>query len=102
MSNGRNKYHSRENRRRVRTVLNEHWDPIGVVRDPNFDDEYDNYVGTVYVMLMDQRMPEDAINQYLYDTATGHIGVPPYEGLAEKCKKTAALLVGLRPQFETH
>ena len=102
MSNGRNKYQSRENRRRVRTVLNEHWDPIGVVKNPNLDDEYDNYVGTVYVMLMDQRMPEDAINQYRYDTATGHIGVPPFEGLAEKCKKTAAILFGLRPQFETH
>jgi hypothetical protein len=102
MSNGRNKYQSREIRRRVRAVLNEHWDPIGVVRDPNLDDEYDNYAGTVYVMLIDQRMPEDAINQYLYDTATGHIGVPPFEALAEKCKKTAAILVRLRPQLETH
>ena len=102
MSNGRNKYQSRENRQRVRTVLNEHWDPIGVVNNPELDDEYDNYVSTVYIMPMDHRMPEDAIYQYLYDTATGYIGASPYEGLTEKCEKTAAILVGLRPQFETH
>ena len=102
MSNGRNKYQLRENRQRVRTVLNEHRDPIGIVGNPNLDDEYDRYVGAVYVMLMDDRMPEDAINKYLYETATGHIGLTPYEGLAEKCAKTAAILIGLRPQFETH
>jgi hypothetical protein len=102
MSNGRNKYQLRENRQRVRTVLNEHWDPIGIVCNPNLDDEYDRYVGAVYVMLMDDRMPEDAINKYLYETATGHIGLTPYEGLAEKCAKTAAILIGLHPQFETH
>jgi hypothetical protein len=102
MSNGRNKYQLRENRQRVRTVLNEHWDPISIVGNPNLDDEYDRYVGAVYVMLMDDRMPEDAINKYLYETATGHIGLTPYEGLAEKCAKTAAILIGLRPQFETH
>jgi hypothetical protein len=82
-------------------VLNEHWDPIGVVTNPSLDDEYENYVGSVYVMLMDNRSSEDAINQYLWETATRHIGLTPYDGLAEKCKKTAAILVGLRPQFET-
>ena len=101
MSNGRNKYQSRENRQRVRFILNKHWDPIGVAGS-GIDDEYDSYVGTVYIMLMDHRMPEDAISQYLYETATGHIGLPPYKGLAEKFEKTAAILVGLRPQFETH
>ena len=100
MSNGRNKYQSRENRQRVRTVLNEHCDPIGVAG--RVDDEHDSYVGTVYVMLMDHRAPEDAISQYLYETATAHIGLTQYEGLAKKCEKTAAILVGLRPQFETH
>ena len=102
MSNGRNKYQSRENRQRVRMVLNEHWDPIGVVSNPSLDDEYENYVGTIYVMLMDDRVPEDDINQYLYETATGRIGLTPYEGLAEKCEKTAAIFVGLRPEFEMH
>jgi hypothetical protein len=91
MSNRRNKYQARENRQRVRRVLNEHWDPIGVVRDPDHGDEYDNYVGTVYVMLMDQRLPQDAINRYLYDTAAGCIGVSPGEKLTESCARTAAV-----------
>jgi hypothetical protein len=46
MSNGRNKYQARQNRQRLRRVLNQHWDPIGVMRDPDHD-EYDTYVGTV-------------------------------------------------------
>ena len=74
MSNGRNKYQSREYGQRVRAVLNEHWDPIGVVGNHGLDDEYDSYVATLYVMLMDHRIPEDAIDRYLYETATGHIG----------------------------
>ena len=102
MSSGRNKYQSRENRQRVRKALNQHWDPIGVVSNPDLDDEYDGYASTVYVMLMDHSMSEAAISEYLYQTATAHIGLTPYEGLAEKCGKTAAILVGLRPQFETH
>ena len=57
---------------------------------------------TMSALLTDDRFPEAAISQYLYETATGHIGLTPYEGLAEKCEKTAAILVGLRPQFETH
>src|SRR5579871_526722 len=102
MSNGRNKYQSRESRRRVRYVLNKHWDPIGVVSDPDIDDEYDNYDGTVYFMLMDHRSSEDVIRDYLYQTATGHIGLSPAEFLADKCAETAAVLIALRPEFETH
>ena len=96
MSNGRNKYQSPENRQRVRRVLNEHWDPIGVVREPDLDDEYDNYVGTVYVMLMDDRSSEDAIKQYLYETATRVYGSDSVRGLTEKCENTAAILVGVK------
>jgi hypothetical protein len=87
MSNGRNKYQSRENRQRVRAVLNEHWDPIGVAGNHGLDDEYDSYVATLYVMPMDHRMPEDAIDRYLYETATGHIGLSPYEGLAKGAQR---------------
>ena len=101
MSNGRNKYQSRENRQRVRFILNKHWDPIGVAGS-GIDDEYDSYVGTVYTMLMDRRTSENAIRDYLYRTATQDMGITPYEGLNSRCAETAAVLVGLRPQFETH
>ena len=82
--------------------MNEHWDPIGVVSDFNIDDEYDSYVGEIYGMLMEDRASKDEIEKYLHETATGHIGLTPYEGLSEKCATTAAILVDLRSQFETH
>ena len=102
MSDGRNKYQSRENQHRIRCVLNEHWDPIGVVEIFRIDDEYDSYVGTVYVMLMDHRANQEAITDYLYQIATVSMGLSPSPSLAEKCENTAAILVGLRLQFETH
>jgi hypothetical protein len=55
MAHGRNKYQSRESRARVREILMREWDPIGVSGVPEAADEYDRYVGTVYVMLMDQQ-----------------------------------------------
>jgi len=102
MAHGRNKYQTRENLQRVRVVLNKHWDPIGVVENPNLDDEYDSYVDKVYVMLMDDRASKNEIGSYLYKVATGHIGLSPDEGLSEKCASTAAILIDLRPEFETH
>lgn len=102
MSHGRNKYQSRENRRRVRQILMEHWDPIGVRNTPEASDEYDRYVGEIYVMLMDHRASEAAINDYLYATATEYMGVSPSNDLAVASAKTAAILVALRPEFELH
>jgi hypothetical protein len=101
MSNVRNKYQSRENRQRVREVLNQHWDPIGVTNDSPIDDEYDGYVGTIYVMLMDNRASATELEKYLQDTATGHMGLSNSDYLTERCATTAAILISLRPQFET-
>jgi hypothetical protein len=102
MTHGRNKYQSRENRARVREVLMQEWDPIGVRDAPHAQDEYDRYVGQVYVMLMDQRATEQAIATYLYDAATNYIGLSPRPELAVRSARTAKLLVALRPTFETH
>jgi hypothetical protein len=98
MSHGRNKYQSRENRAQVREVLLREWDLIGVGRA---QDEYDAYVGKVYVMLMDEHATAEAIAAYLFEVATGHMGLSDPE-LAERSKNTAELLIGLRPHFETH
>jgi hypothetical protein len=102
MSHGRNKYQSRENRARVREVLMQEWDPIGVRDVPQAQDEYDQYVGEVYVMLMDQRATEEAISAYLYDIATNYMGLSPRPELVERSARAAKLLVALRPTFETH
>jgi len=102
MANGRNKYQSRENRQRVCAMLMEHWDPIGVRGIEEASDEYDRYVGEVHVMLMDHRASEGEIEQYLYDTATDYMGLEPHDALEERCTTTAHVLVGMRPEFETH
>ena len=38
----------------VRRILNQVWDPIGIGDLPDAEGEYDNYVGEIYVMLMDR------------------------------------------------
>jgi hypothetical protein len=102
MADGRNKYQSRENRAKVREVLMEEWDPVGVRDAPQAQDEYDSYVRRVYVMLMDERATREAIAAYLFDIAADHMGLGARPELAERCDQTAAILVGLRPQFELH
>jgi hypothetical protein len=102
MPHGRNKYQSRENRARVREVLMQDWDPIGVRDAPEAQDEYDSYAGRVYVMLMDERASPELIAEYLYRVATEHMGLSPQSELAERSARTASILVGLRPQFELH
>jgi hypothetical protein len=102
MSHGRNKYQSRENRRRVRQVLMDHWDPIGVRDIPEAADEYDRYVGEVYVLLMDNRASEAEISAYLFATATEYMGLSPTDLGAKAATETASILVALRPEFELH
>ena len=102
MALGRNKNQSRENRARVRKVLTREWDPIGVRDVPQGQDEYDSYVGTVYLMLMGEQATPVAIATYLFDTATGHMGLSPSRELAECCTRTADVLFGLRRQFGLH
>jgi len=102
MAHGRNKYQSRESRAKVRQVLMDSWDLIGVRDVPEAQDEYDRYVGEVYVMLMDQRATAQAIAFHLFDIAVNHMCLPDRPGLAERSARTAALLVELRPTFETH
>lgn len=55
MLHGRDKEQSRRNRGRIRDLLMREWDPIGI------KDEYDGYVGKVYVMLMYENASADAI-----------------------------------------
>jgi len=102
MAHGRNKYQSRENRARVRDILMREWDPIGVAGVPEATDEYDAYVGIVYVMLMDQRASKDEIAAYLFDIAANHMGLSAHEPIAKRSARTAECLIALRPEFETH
>ena len=79
------------------------WDPIGVAGIEDAADEYDAYVGRVYVMLMDESASAEAIAAYLFEVATENIGLSSADGfLAERSANAAAALVAVRAQFETH
>ena len=78
------------------------WDPIGVAAIPEASDEYDQYVGRAYVMLMDERATVADIASYLLEGATERMGLPETQDLTERSDRAARTLVALRPEFETH
>ena len=92
MTHGRNKYQSRENRTRVREVLMQEWDPIGVAGVPEAADEYDAYGAKAYVMLMDEQASEQAIAAYLFEIATKHMGLNNVADLTERSNRAARTL----------
>jgi hypothetical protein len=58
---------------KVRTVLNAHWDPIGVA-DIN-DGEYDRYIGHIYSLLAGDAS-ERVIAEHLLSIEREHMGLP--------------------------
>ena len=102
MTHSRDKLRSRENRKRVRAVLMEHWDPIGVSEFPSASDEYDAYADRAYIMLMDERASAANIEAYLNDIAANYIGLGLQQRLLDLSKTTAQILLDLRPEFESH
>ena len=97
-----NKYQSRENRARIRKILAQDWDPIGISDKPDASDEYGSYADKAYVMLIDDRATADDIASYLYYVAAEHMGLGHQPRLVESSKAVAETLVALRPEFETH
>jgi hypothetical protein len=102
MAHGKNKYQSRESRRIVRDLLMSEWDPINIKNRQGYEDEYDAYVGAVYVKLMDEKASTEQIERYLLDVTANHIGIPLDANVAARCSQTAKALTSLRPKFEIH
>ncbi|MEQ1755981.1 MAG: hypothetical protein ABL973_17795 [Micropepsaceae bacterium] len=102
MANGRNKYQLRENRKRMRQVLMEHWDPIGVngIEVADASDEYDTYADRAYVMLMDERASATEIAEYLFDIAANHMGLSGHTHLRLISEEAAKIIFSLRGEFE--
>jgi hypothetical protein len=68
------KEESRRIRREIRSVLLGVWDPIGVKDAPNAQDEYDGYVGQVF-LLLSQGQSDDAIVDYLTSVVNDNMGL---------------------------
>lgn len=58
----------------IREALLREWDPIGVARIPEAQDEYDGYVASVFQLLV-QRSPASKIFDYLWWLETEHMGL---------------------------
>lgn len=72
---GIDKEEARQIRQRIRTVLMEVWDPIGVNLLPEAADEYDSYIGDFYEELAGERSREKIIDRLSY-LESDHMGLP--------------------------
>ncbi len=97
-----NRGEDRALRERVREILMQEWDPIGVRDVSTAQGEYDFYVGPIAVMVLDERTTAMAIEAYLFDIARDRMGLSARPELAERSALTAEILVSLRPRFETY
>ena len=100
MAHGVDKYRSRRNRARVRQVLWQDWDPIGVNGVSTAQDEYDAYADWAYAMLMDERRPAEAIAAFLDDIASRHMGLGDRPEIRSRSRQVADMLVRMIPEFE--
>ncbi|HLH76922.1 MAG TPA: hypothetical protein VKV28_08985 [Candidatus Binataceae bacterium] len=86
----------------IREVLLKEWDPIGVQGIAGAENEYDPYVGRLYVMLMQEHATAEDIAAYLLNIATDRMDLALSTELAERGKRAAAELADLRPRLPTH
>jgi hypothetical protein len=60
--------------KKIKDVLLQDWDPIGVQAIPEAQDEYDSYVSTIYAMMI-SRKPINEVFEYLLWIETEHMGL---------------------------
>ena len=101
MLHGRDKEQSRRNRNRIRDLLMREWDPIRVKDEPRASDEYDSYVGEVYVMLMYRNASADAISAYLDEVRFNYMGLSHSKDLKRQSRHAAEALVAMRSDFQS-
>jgi hypothetical protein len=93
---------SREVRRKIRRVLMEQWDPIGVSDTPDAADEYDLYIGDVYELLK-RGASAAKIGAYLRGIEVDRMGMVDANGepllAGEKRSAATSALTELAPYF---
>lgn len=57
----------------VRTILMEHWDPIGICGEPNATNEYDSYIPNI-IALLRARASVEVMLDYLDWVASERMG----------------------------
>jgi hypothetical protein len=79
---------------RVRKVLMEEWDPIGVCGEPNATNEYDNYIPAILHLLL-SNASVDQLRDYLFEIVDERMGMSP-PATREHMKPAAEALKKLR------
>ena len=102
MTSGRNKYQSREVRLALTNLLLRYWDPIGVRDIAGAEDEYEAYAAQIYVMMGERNFSKDDLVKYLYQTATGHMGLPATSDLMKRSIETADQIFEAKGQLLLH
>ena len=96
---GQDKYRSRENRERVRAILREDWDPIGLKGSPL--DEYHTYADKAYVMMMYDGATTGDIARYLEWGEVDYMGLGGGTSTRMTCVKVAKMILALKCEFQT-
>lgn len=76
---------------KIKDVLLNEWDPIGVHAIPEAQDEYDGYVPTIYSMVISHR-PINEVFDYLLWLEAEHMGLTSDK---QRTRSIAERLVGL-------
>ena len=79
----------------IREILLQ-WDPIGVADVPEAQDEYDSYIGKLYVLLI-RHESQQAIVDHLWRVETEHMGL---SGNRKHTEAIADRLLRLRDHME--
>ncbi len=77
---------------KIRGVLMNEWDPIGVSDIPEAADEYDSYIGVVYRLIV-EGSPASKIAEYLRWVEVERMGLTDHRGaplLAESVRNSVA------------
>jgi len=80
----------------IRGVLLHEWDPIGVVDEPDAQDEYDHYIHEIHGMLI-RHEPRHRLVAHLWWVETEYMSLFGYRPRTEA---VADRLLGLREEIE--
>ena len=89
---------TKKDQERIRQLLSRDWDPIGIA-GVGPGDEYDEYVGRVYSMLINETATETAIAEYLRTFAMHQMLLAERDDLTERTKNTAKVLASMGAEF---
>lgn len=80
----------------IRRILLLEWDPIGIVDQPDAQDEYDDYIHEIHGMLI-RHEPRHRLIDHLWWVETEHMGLFGYRPRTEA---VADQLLKLRTEIE--